>query len=197
MSCSRADVVARAIQDEMRDEGVEHEWLSFEQVDREAARTHFANIRAHCLEEGRDILCEPIPVVPTQHYFMGGVWVDRDSATTMPHLYAAGETAMQWRSRAQSAGQQLAARVAGVCASRRMEDGHRHELGGRGCGRAHARRRPSVAAGPGGPAAQHRRRVGCVKGSGSRLRMEGAVHESDHYESGCRRHHSLCPCART
>lgn len=87
------DVVARAIQDEMRDEGVEHEWLSFEQVDREAARTHFANIRAHCLEEGRDILCEPIPVVPTQHYFMGGVWVDRDSATTMPHLYAAGETA--------------------------------------------------------------------------------------------------------
>ena len=76
----------------MRDEGVEHEWLSFEPVDREAARTHFANIRAHCLEEGRDILSEPIPVVPTQHYFMGGVWVDKDGRTSMPELYAA-ETA--------------------------------------------------------------------------------------------------------
>lgn len=87
------DVVARAIQDEMRDEGAEYEWLSFAPVDPEVVRTHFANIRAHCLEEGRDILDEPIPVVPTQHYFMGGVRVDRDSATTMPCLYAAGETA--------------------------------------------------------------------------------------------------------
>lgn len=88
------DVVARAIQDEMRDEGAEYEWLSFAAVEPEVVRTHFANIRAHCQkEEGRDILCEPIPVVPTQHYFMGGVWVDSDSATTMPHLYAAGETA--------------------------------------------------------------------------------------------------------
>lgn len=87
------DVVARAIQDEMRDENAEYEWLSFDPVDREIVRTHFANIRAHCQQEGRDILEEPIPVVPTQHYFMGGVWVDRDSATTMPHLYVAGEAA--------------------------------------------------------------------------------------------------------
>lgn len=87
------DVVARAIQDEMRDEGVEHEWLSFAPVNPQVVTTHFANIRAHCLEEGRDILTDPIPVVPTQHYFMGGVRVDRDSATSMPRLYAAGETA--------------------------------------------------------------------------------------------------------
>lgn len=87
------DVVARAIQDEMRDEDAEYEWLSFDPVDREIVRTHFANIREHCKTEGRDILEEPIPVVPTQHYFMGGVWVDRDSATTMPHLYVAGEAA--------------------------------------------------------------------------------------------------------
>lgn len=87
------DVVARAIQDQMRDEDAEYEWLSFDPVDREIVRTHFANIRAHCQQEGRDILEEPIPVVPTQHYFMGGVWVDRDSATTMPHLYVAGEAA--------------------------------------------------------------------------------------------------------
>ena len=87
------DVVARAIQDEMRKEGTEYEWLSFAPVDPQVVTAHFANIHAHCLEKGRDILVEPIPVVPTQHYFMGGVRVDRDSATSMPHLYAAGETA--------------------------------------------------------------------------------------------------------
>ena len=88
------DVVAAAIREQMTKDGAEHEWLSFAPVDAEVVRTHFANIREHCLtEEGRDILGEPIPVVPTQHYFMGGVHVDRDSATTCPHLYAAGETA--------------------------------------------------------------------------------------------------------
>lgn len=88
------DVVARAIQDQMRDEHAEYEWLSFAPVEPEVVRTHFANIREHCLNvEGRDILCDPIPVVPTQHYFMGGVRVDKDGATEMPQLYAAGETA--------------------------------------------------------------------------------------------------------
>ena len=76
----------------MKADGTPHEWLSFAPVPRETVTGHFANIRARCLEDGRDILEEPIPVVPTQHYFMGGVWVDRDSATTMPHLFAAGET---------------------------------------------------------------------------------------------------------
>ena len=88
------DVVAAAIRAQMTKDGSEYEWLSFAPVDPEVVRTHFVNIREHCLtEEGRDILREPIPVVPTQHYFMGGVHVDRDSATTCPHLYAAGETA--------------------------------------------------------------------------------------------------------
>ena len=53
---------------------------------------HFGNIYQRCLEEGFDITREPIPVVPAQHYFMGGVRVDRNSATDMPGLYAAGET---------------------------------------------------------------------------------------------------------
>ena len=87
------DVVARAMQDQMRRDGAEYEWLSFDPVERGVVREHFVNIRERCLEEGRDILEEPIPVVPTQHYFMGGVWVDKDGCTTMPHLYAAGETA--------------------------------------------------------------------------------------------------------
>lgn len=86
------DVVAAAIREQMRADGSEHEWLSFAPVDPAVVREHFVNIRQRCLEEGRDILDESIPVVPTQHYFMGGVRVDRDSATSMPRLYAAGET---------------------------------------------------------------------------------------------------------
>ena len=85
------DVVAAAIREQMREDDMAHEWLSFAPVERDVILGHFANIRERCLEDGRDILCEPIPVVPTQHYFMGGVWVNRDSATSMPGLFAAGE----------------------------------------------------------------------------------------------------------
>ena len=87
------DVVAAAIKAQMKKDGTDNEWLSFDPVERDVVKNHFANIRERCLEDGRDILEEPIPVVPTQHYFMGGVWVDRDSATSMSGLYAAGETA--------------------------------------------------------------------------------------------------------
>lgn len=86
------DVVAAAIRSQMKKDGSDHEWLSFAPVPRDVICGHFANIRARCLEDDRDIVDEPIPVVPTQHYFMGGVWVNRDSATSMPGLYAAGET---------------------------------------------------------------------------------------------------------
>ena len=54
--------------------------------------SHFPNIYKTCLEEGYDITKQPIPVVPAQHYFMGGVHVDHHSETTMPCLYAIGET---------------------------------------------------------------------------------------------------------
>ena len=55
---------------------------------------HFANIRARCLEDGRDILDEPIPRSPTQHYFMGGVWSIRDGRTfDAPSSTPRGETA--------------------------------------------------------------------------------------------------------
>ncbi len=86
------DVVAAAIREQMRTDDMSHEWLSFAPVERDVIVSHFTNIRERCLEDGRDIVCEPIPVVPTQHYFMGGVWVDRDSATSMPGLFASGET---------------------------------------------------------------------------------------------------------
>ncbi len=87
------DVVAAAIREQMKADDSENEWLSFAPVPRDVVTGHFANIRARCLEDGRDILDEPIPVVPTQHYFMGGVRVDRDGRTSMPGLFAAGETA--------------------------------------------------------------------------------------------------------
>lgn len=86
------DVVTQAIHEEMEKEGVNYEYLSFAHVPEETVRNHFPNIYARCLSEGYDILKEPVPIVPAQHYFMGGVHVDSDSQTTMPHLYAVGET---------------------------------------------------------------------------------------------------------
>ena len=87
------DVVANAIFDEMKKEGTKHVWLSLEAIDKEEIKSHFPNIYKHCLEEGYDITKEPIPVVPSQHYFMGGIEVDTHSLTSMERLYAVGETA--------------------------------------------------------------------------------------------------------
>ena len=87
------DVVANAIFDEMKKEGTEHVWLSMAPIPEEEIRTHFPNIYQHCLEEGYDVTKESIPVVPSQHYFMGGIDVDRYSKTSMDRLYAVGETA--------------------------------------------------------------------------------------------------------
>ena len=86
------DVVSKAIHAEMEKEGSRHVWLSFENVPQDTIMNHFPNIYQTCLEEGYDITKEPIPVVPAQHYFMGGIHVDADSCTTMEHLYAVGET---------------------------------------------------------------------------------------------------------
>ena len=87
------DVVAKAIFDEMEKENREHVWLSLERIPEEEIRSHFPNIYQRCLEEGYDITKEPIPVVPAQHYFMGGIDVDCHSKTSMERLYAVGETA--------------------------------------------------------------------------------------------------------
>ena len=86
------DVVSKAIFAEMEKEGSKFVRLSFEKIPEAEIRGHFKNIYATCLKEGYDITKEPIPVVPAQHYFMGGVHVDSNSQTTMPHLYAVGET---------------------------------------------------------------------------------------------------------
>lgn len=86
------DVVTKAIKEQMEKDGTEHVWLSLEKIPKETILNHFPNIYQHCLEEGYDATKEWIPVVPAQHYFMGGIWVNCDSHTSMPHLYAVGET---------------------------------------------------------------------------------------------------------
>ena len=66
--------------------------MSVELKTQHESRTNFPHIYEQCLEAGYDITKEPVPVVPAQHYFMGGVHVDRDSLTPCPNLYAVGET---------------------------------------------------------------------------------------------------------
>ena len=86
------DVVSQAIFQQMEKDGTDHVWLSMKPIPEEMILNHFPNIYKKCLEEGYDVLKECIPVVPAQHYFMGGIWVDSDSKTSMPKLYAVGET---------------------------------------------------------------------------------------------------------
>lgn len=86
------DVVADAIRRQMAEDGTDYVWLSMEKIDKETILKHFPHIYEHCLEEGYDVTRECIPVVPAQHYFMGGIWVDADSRTSMENLYAVGET---------------------------------------------------------------------------------------------------------
>lgn len=86
------DVVTKAIHEQMEKDGTDFVWLSMEHIPNEVIQSHFPNIYQRCLEEGYDATKDWIPVVPAQHYFMGGIWVDSDSKTSMEHLYAAGET---------------------------------------------------------------------------------------------------------
>ena len=84
-------MVARAIYEQMEKDDMPYVHLSLENIDKKTIMEHFPNIYQHCLEEGYDITKESIPVVPAQHYFMGGVHVDCNSKTSMEQLYAVGE----------------------------------------------------------------------------------------------------------
>lgn len=86
------DVVSKAIFRKMETDGTDHVWLSFMTIKDLDVRERFPNIYRRCLEEGYDITKECIPVVPSQHYFMGGVKIDKDGRTSMKNLYSAGET---------------------------------------------------------------------------------------------------------
>lgn len=87
------DILTREIRKQMELDGTDYVYLSLENMGKEEILKRFPNIYIYCLEEGYDITREPIPVVPAQHYFMGGVKVDLDGKTSMKRLYSAGETA--------------------------------------------------------------------------------------------------------
>ncbi len=86
------DVVANAIYEQMKKDDMPHVWLSMAPISEEEIKSHFPNIYEHCLSKGYDVTKEPIPVVPSQHYFMGGIDVNSHSKTSMERLYAVGET---------------------------------------------------------------------------------------------------------
>ena len=87
------DKLTNAIEKQMDKDGTEFVWEDLRTIPKEEIEQHFPNIVQHCLNENYDVTKECIPVVPAQHYFMGGIKVNYESKTSMDGLYAIGETA--------------------------------------------------------------------------------------------------------
>jgi L-aspartate oxidase len=87
------DVVARAIDNELKKTGADHMWLDISFKNPTFVKDRFPQIYDGCMTAGIDITKEPIPIVPAAHYLMGGVRVDIDGRTDVDGLFAIGETA--------------------------------------------------------------------------------------------------------
>lgn len=87
------DLLTIEIRKQMEKDGTRHVWEDLRTIPEEELKAHFPNIIQKCLDSGYDVTKECIPVVPAQHYYMGGIWVDHESKTSMDRLYAVGETA--------------------------------------------------------------------------------------------------------
>jgi L-aspartate oxidase len=96
MELAPRDIVARAIDFEMKKHGLDHVWLDARPIVQEKGeafvKEHFPTIHARCLALGIDIVHQPIPVVPAAHYTCGGVVADLHGRSDLPGLYAVGET---------------------------------------------------------------------------------------------------------
>ncbi len=91
LSLAPRDVVARAIDNEMKQRGEDHVYLDVTHKDPEETKHHFPNIYKHCLDLGIDITKSYIPVVPAAHYLCGGIKVDLNACSSIKRLYAVGE----------------------------------------------------------------------------------------------------------
>lgn len=87
------DLLTIEIRKQMEKDRTRHVWEDLRTIPEEELKAHFPNIIQKCLDSGYDVTKECIPVVPAQHYYMGGIWVDHESKTSMDRLYAVGETA--------------------------------------------------------------------------------------------------------
>jgi len=92
-SLAPRDIVARAIDNEMKNSGDEFVYLDVTKVDEKIIEEHFPSIRKKCLSLGIDITTDFIPVVPAAHYLCGGVKVDKNGLSSIKNLYVVGESA--------------------------------------------------------------------------------------------------------
>jgi len=90
-SLAPRDIVARAIDNEMKIWGDDHVWLDCTHLKPEGLKDHFPNVYEHCLERGIDFTKDMIPVVPCAHYSCGGIKVDINGQSNIDRLYALGE----------------------------------------------------------------------------------------------------------
>ncbi|MDL2278971.1 L-aspartate oxidase, partial [Parabacteroides sp. OttesenSCG-928-G07] len=93
LSLAPRDIVARAIDNEMKNRGEDYVYLDVTHKDAEETRRHFPNIYEKCLSYGIDITKDYIPVAPAAHYLCGGIKVDLNACSSIKRLYAVGECA--------------------------------------------------------------------------------------------------------